>query len=156
MNSVVPADAYLNRLFRPEGGWVMSVVPGLIAFVFIWTITDLILKLRVARVNESDLQRSEVGQVQNLVRQEPTSVVLQRLRGWGAILGRPVGRSVLWLVQHLDTVDAQRAHELTRHQSDLESDTFSSGYRTVRLFIWAMPILAGSRQRRPSVFSRDI
>jgi uncharacterized protein YoxC len=48
---------------------------------------------------------------------------------------------VLWLLQHLDTVDAQRAHELTRHQSDLEADTAASGYRTVRLFIWAMPIL---------------
>jgi biopolymer transport protein ExbB/TolQ len=120
----------------------MSVVPGLIAFVFVWTITDLILKLRVARVNEYDLARPKVGQVANLVRQEPMSAVLQRLRGWDAAsLTRPVGRRVLWLLQHLDTVDAQRAHELTRHQSDLESDTASSGYRTVRLFIWAMPIL---------------
>jgi biopolymer transport protein ExbB/TolQ len=142
INSTVPADAYIYRLFRPEGGWVMSVVPALIAFVFIWTITDLILKLRVARVNEFDLARPEVGQVANLVRQEPTSAVLQRLRGWdAAALTRPVGRRVLWLLQHLDTVDSQRAHELTRHQSDLESDSAASGYRTVRLFIWAMPIL---------------
>jgi biopolymer transport protein ExbB/TolQ len=142
MNSVVPAEAYVHRLFRPQGGWIMSVVPGLIAFVFIWTITDLILKLRVARVNEADLARPDVGQMATLVRQEPTSAVLQRLRGWDAAsLTRPVGRRVLWLLQHLDTVDAQRAHELTRHQSDLEGDSAASGYRTVRLFIWAMPIL---------------
>ena len=142
MNSVVPADAYIHRLFRPQGGWTMSIVPALIAFVFIWTITDLILKLRVARVNEADLARPEVGQVANLVRQEPTSAVLQRLRGWDiSILARPVGRRVLWLLQHLDTVERQQAHELTRHQSDLESDSAAAGYRTVRLFIWAMPIL---------------
>ena len=142
INSVVPADAYLYRLFRPQGGWIMSVVPGLIAFVFIWTITDLILKLRVARVNEADLARPEVGQIAGLVRQEPTPALLQRLRGWDAsVLARPMGRRVLWLLQHVDTVDAQRAHELTRHQSDLESDAAASGYRTVRLFIWAMPIL---------------
>lgn len=142
INSVVPAEAYIYRLFRPQGGWIMSVVPALIAFVFIWTIADLILKLRVARVNESDLARSEVRKLAKRVREEPTEAVLQRLRGWDtAMLMRPVGKRVLWLLQHLDTVDAQRAHELTRHQSDLESDSAASGYRTVRLFIWAMPIL---------------
>jgi len=139
---VVPAEAYVHRLFRPQGGWIMGVVPALIAFAFIWTIADLFLKYRVARVNEADLERSDVHQLPNLVRQEPTSAVLQRLRAWPiAVLARPVGRRVVWLLQHLDTVDAQRAHELTRHQSDLESDTAASGYRTVRLFIWAMPIL---------------
>ena len=142
INSVVPAEAYIYRLFRPQGGWIMSVVPALIAFVFIWTIAELILKLRVARVNETDLARPELGQIASLVRQEPTEALLQRLRGWdAAVLTRPVGRRLLWLLQHLDTVDAQRAHELTRHQSDLESDSAASGYRTVRLFIWAMPIL---------------
>jgi biopolymer transport protein ExbB/TolQ len=142
VNSVIPAGSYVHRLFRPQGGWIMSVVPALIFFIFIWTITDLLLKLRVARTNEADLGRSDVSQVPSLVRQEPTSTVLQRLRTWDlGVLARPVGRRVLWLLQHLDTVDAQRAHELTRHQSDLEADTAASGYRTVRLFIWAMPIL---------------
>jgi len=142
INSVVPAGSYIHRIFRPQGGWIMSVVPALIVFVFIWTITDLLLKLRVARVNEADLARPDVTQVPNLVRQESTSTVLQRLRTWDiGVLARPAGRRVLWLLQHLDTVDAQRAHELTRHQSDLETDTAASGYRTVRLFIWAMPIL---------------
>ena len=142
MNSVVPPEAYVHRLFRPQGGWLMSVVPALIAFVFVWTMTELLLKLRVARVNEADLARTDVNQITNVVRQEPTSTVLQRLRAWDVgLLARPVGRRILWLLQHLDTVDAQRAHELTRHQSDLESDSAASGYRTVRLFIWAMPIL---------------
>ncbi len=48
---------------------------------------------------------------------------------------------MLWLLQHLDTNDPQAAHELIRHQSDLEADAAASGYRTVKLFIWAMPIL---------------
>jgi biopolymer transport protein ExbB/TolQ len=142
INSAVPAGSYIHRIFRPQGGWIMGVVPALIFFIFIWTLTDLFFKLRVARANEADLIRSDVNQVPNLVRQEPTSVMLQRLRTWDlGVLARPVGRRVLWLLQHLDTVDAQRAHELTRHQSDLETDTVASGYRTVRLFIWAMPIL---------------
>jgi len=142
INSVVPPEAYLHRLFRPQGGWIMGIVPALIAFVFIWTIVDLLLKYRVARVNEADLARGDVNQVANFVRQEPTAVVLQRLRTWEiSLLARPVGRRVHWLVQHLGTVDAQRAHELARHQADLESDTAASGYRAVRLFIWAMPIL---------------
>jgi hypothetical protein len=57
------------------------------------------------------------------------------------MLARPVGRRVQWLLQHLDTTDSQRAHELIRHQSDLEVDASASGYRVVKLLIWAMPIL---------------
>jgi biopolymer transport protein ExbB/TolQ len=142
VNTVVAPDSYLHRLFRPAGGWGMSIVPGLIAFSLIWSLTDLLLKFRIARENERDLDRSEVTRLPSLVAQESTSATLQRLRGWdGRILARPVGRKVLWLLQHLDTTDAQRAHELTRHQSDLEADAAASGYRTVKLLIWAMPIL---------------
>lgn len=142
LNSTIPADSYVYRLFRPAGGWVMGVVPGLIAFVFIWTITDLVLKLRVALRNERDLERPEVRQLPAFVAQEPTRQTLQRMRGWDrSLLARPVGRRLLWLIRHLDTVDAQRAHELVRHQADLDADSASSGYRAVKLFIWAMPIL---------------
>jgi biopolymer transport protein ExbB/TolQ len=142
INSLVPPEAYIHRLFRPAGSWIMSVVPGLIAFVFIWTITDLIMKFRVARINERDLSRSEVVRLPAQVAQESTSHVIQRMRSWdGRVLARPVGRRMVGVLQHLDTVDQQRAHELIRHQSDLEADAAVSGYRTVKLFIWAMPIL---------------
>jgi biopolymer transport protein ExbB/TolQ len=142
INVVVPADAYLYRLFRPSGGWLMAVVPALIAFSLIWTLTDLILKFRLARRSERDLLRPEVQQLPLLVAKERTSVTRLRLRSWDrGLLSRPVGRRVLWLLQHLDTADPQRAHELVRHQTDLDSDTAASAYRTVKLFIWAMPIL---------------
>jgi biopolymer transport protein ExbB/TolQ len=142
LESVVPAGSYVHRLFRPTGGWVMSVVPALILFSFIWTMTDLLLKFRVAGVNEGDLHRQDVVRLPALVTQEPAGTTLQRIRSWdGRMLARPVGRRVLWLLQHLETVDAQHAHELIRHQSDLDADAAASGYRTVKLFIWAMPIL---------------
>lgn len=142
INSVVAPDSYLHRLFRPQGGWLMSVVPALIFFVFAWTITDLIMKYRVARVNEGDLKRNDVNQIPAMVRQEPAGTVLQRMRSWDVSLQlRPVGRRLTWLLQHLDTVEAQRAHEMIRHQSDLEADTAASSYRAASLFIWAMPIL---------------
>jgi cytochrome b561 len=136
-----PGD-YAFRLFRPTGGWVMAVVPGLTAFAFFWASVDLFLKLRVTRVNEADLARSEVVRLAAVVAQEPINVTLHRLRGWdGRLLARPVGRRVQWLLQHLDATDSQRAHELIRHQSDLEVDAAASGYRVVKLLIWAMPIL---------------
>lgn len=142
LNTTVSADSYVYRLFRPAGGWIMGIVPGLIAFIFIWTLTDLVLKLRLALVNERDIARPEVKQLPALVAQEPTNATLQRLRGWDrGVLARPVGRRMLWLIRHLDAVDAQRAHELVRHQSDLDADSAASGYRAVRLFVWAMPIL---------------
>jgi biopolymer transport protein ExbB/TolQ len=140
--SIVPGDAYLYRLFRPTGGWVMSLVPGFIAFVFIWTLTDLFLKFRIGRVTDRDLRRPDIVQLPQLVSREPTSATLQRLRTWDrASLARPVGRRLLWVLHHLNTTEAQRAHELLRHQSDLDADSAASSYRTVKLFIWAMPIL---------------
>lgn len=142
ISSALPTTAYVHRLFRPAGGVGMGVIPALIAFALIWTLTDLYLKYRVGRANDRDLNRSEVNQLPTLVAQEPTSLTLQRLQAWDRkVLARPVGRRVLWLLHHLDGQEAQRAHELLRHQADLEADAAASGYRTVKLFIWAMPIL---------------
>ena len=142
INVAVPPESYLFRLFRPAGGWVMGVVPALIAFVLIWTLVDLLMKFRAAMVDEGDIGRTEVKQLPRLVSQEPASVTLQRIRGWDKrVLARPVGRRMLWLLHHLGTTDPQRAHELVRHHADLDADAAASGYRNVRLFIWAMPIL---------------
>jgi biopolymer transport protein ExbB/TolQ len=142
LDMVVPDGSYLHRLFRPQGGWIMSVIPGLTAFAFFWACVDLFLKLRIARVNEGDLSRPDVLRLPALVAQEPAGVTLHRLRSWdGRVLARPVGRRVQWLLQHLETTDSARAHELIRHQSDLEVDVAASGYRIVKLLIWAMPIL---------------
>ena len=142
IDMTVPPDGYIFRLFRPQGGWLMAVVPGLTAFAFFWACADLFLKLRVTRVNEADLARPEITRLPALVAQEASGVTLHRLRGWdGRVLARPVGRRVHWLLQHLDTTDSARAHELIRHQSDLEVDGAASGYRVVKLLIWAMPIL---------------
>jgi hypothetical protein len=139
---LVPEGSYLYRLFRPQGGWFMAIVPGLTIFAFFWACADLFFKFRVARINEADLARSEIVRLPAMVAQEPTIVALRRLRGWdGRLLSRPVGRRVHWLLQHLETTDAQHAHELIRHQSDLEADQAASSYRVVKLLIWAMPIL---------------
>jgi hypothetical protein len=142
MGSVVPESTYLHRLFRPQGAWFMSIVPGLTIFAFFWACADLFFKFRVARVNESDLGRAEIVRLPAMVAQEATSVTLHRLRAWdGRLLARPVGRRVHWVLQHLEATDSQRAHELIRHQSDLEADHAASSYRVVKLLIWAMPIL---------------
>ena len=142
VDGVVPEASYLYRLFRPQGGWFMAIVPGLTIFAFFWASADLFFKFRVARINEADLARPEVVRLPAMVAQEPTIVALHRMRGWdGRLLARPVGRRVHWLLQHLETTDPQRAHELVRHQSDLEADQAASSYRVVKLLIWAMPIL---------------
>ena len=139
-NSVAP-EAYVHRLFRPPGGWVMSLVPGLIVFVLVWTLMDLALKYRTALVNEADLDQREIRQLPRMVAQEPTGVTQRRLLQLEG-RDRPVVRRLLWLLHYLESNDdAQRTHELLRHQSDLDADTAAASYRTVKLFIWAMPIL---------------
>lgn len=139
--NVVGADTYIYRLFRPPGGWVMSLVPGLIVFVLVWTLTDLALKSRQGAANEGDLDRREVRELPRMVSQEPIGVLQRRLLGLPG-RERPVARRLLWLLHYLESnADPQRTHELLRHQSDLDADTAAAGYRTVKLFIWAMPIL---------------
>jgi biopolymer transport protein ExbB/TolQ len=139
--NVVPPEAYLYRLFRPPGDWVMSLVPGLIVFILVWTLVDLTLKYRDGLTNEGDLDRREIRQLPRMVAQEPVGVTQRRLV---ALEGRdrPVVRRMLWLLHYLESnADAQRTHELLRHQSDLDADTAAASYRTAKLFIWAMPIL---------------
>ena len=51
VNTIVPETAYFHRLFRPQGGWYMSVVPALTIFAFFWTCADLYFKFRVARIS---------------------------------------------------------------------------------------------------------
>lgn len=139
-NTVAP-ETYVYRLFRPPGGWVMSLVPALIVFVLIWTMMDLLLKYRTGLLNESDLEQREIRQLPRMVAQEPVGLTQRRLL---AMEGRerPVIRRLLWLLHYLESnADAQRTHELLRHQSDLDADTTAASYRNVKLFIWAMPIL---------------
>ncbi|HET9949613.1 MAG TPA: MotA/TolQ/ExbB proton channel family protein [Longimicrobiales bacterium] len=142
LGTVIPADTYFHRLFRPSGGWAMSIVPGLTWFVFIWTLTDLFLKLRATRANEADLARPDVLRLPAIIAQDPHGPLTQKLRSLdGRLLARPVGRRVASVVQHLESTDSQHAHEIIRHEADLEADNAASGYRTAKLFIWAMPIL---------------
>jgi biopolymer transport protein ExbB/TolQ len=141
IKSVVPPEAYLYRLFRPPGGWIMSLVPGLIVFILVWTLVDLILKYADGRANESDLDRREIKQLPSLISSESVASIQRRILSTDSP-DRPVARRLLWLLYYLEhNADAQRTHELLRHQADLDADTAAGGYRTVKLFIWAMPIL---------------
>lgn len=139
--NTVAETTYIYRLFRPPGGWVMSIVPAMIVFVLIWTLVDLAMKLLEGMKNESDLEHREIRQLPRTVAQEPVTATQRRLMQLEG-RERPVIRRLLWLLHYLESNDdAQRTHELLRHQSDLDADTAAAGYRTSKLFIWAMPIL---------------
>jgi biopolymer transport protein ExbB/TolQ len=137
----VDESSYVYRLFRPPGGSGMSLIPWLIVFLLFWTLVDLLLKFLDGRENERDLARGEIRRIPTLVADEPTPMLQRRILALDGA-DRPVARRLLWLLYYLErNADAQRTHELMRHQSDLDTDTAAAGYRTVKLFIWAMPIL---------------
>jgi len=139
--NAVSADTYIYRLFRPPGGWVMSLVPGMIVFVLVWTLADLLMKYIEGMKNEADLEQRDIRQLPRIVATEPVTKTQRRLMALDG-RDRPVLRRLLWLLHYLESNDdAQRTHELLRHQSDLDADTAAAGYRTSKLFIWAMPIL---------------
>jgi len=141
IKNMVAPELYMYRLFRPPGGWVMSLVPGLIVFILVWTLVDLMLMYGDGRANESDLDRREIKQLPTLIASESIASIQRRILATDHP-DRPVARRLLWLLYYLEhNADAQRTHELLRHQADLDADTAAAGYRTVKLFIWAMPIL---------------
>ncbi len=134
-------ETYLFRLFRPPGGWVMSLVPAVIFFLLVWTLVDLMLKYADGRANDSDIERREIRQLPSLIATESIASIQRRILMMDSP-DRPVARRLLWLLYYLEhNADAQRTHELLRHQADLDTETAAAGYRTVKLFIWAMPIL---------------
>lgn len=141
IDNTVAETAYLYRLFRPPGGWVMSIVPAMIVFVLIWTIVDLALKAIEGMRNDADLEIRDIRKLPRVVAQEGVTAAQRKLMTMDG-RERPVIRRLLWLLHYLESNDdAQRTHELLRHQSDLDADTAAAGYRTSKLFIWAMPIL---------------
>lgn len=141
IDNTVAETAYMYRLFRPPGGWVMSIVPAMIVFVLVWTVVDLALKALEGMRNDADLEVREIRKLPRVVAQEGVIAAQRKLMSMEG-RDRPVVRRLLWLLHYLESnEDAQRTHELLRHQSDLDADTAAAGYRTAKLFIWAMPIL---------------
>ncbi len=137
----VDPGSYLYRLIRPPGGWVMALVPALIIFLLAWTMVELLLKHLDTLENERDLARREIRRLPSLVVDEPPSDIQRRILSLEGS-DRTVAQRLLWLLYYLErSGDARRTHELLRHQADLEADTAAGHYRTVKLFVWAMPIL---------------
>src|SRR5688572_14331540 len=47
LETAVTPGTYFHRLFRPEGGWFMAIVPGITVFAFYWACADLFFKFRI-------------------------------------------------------------------------------------------------------------
>ncbi|MFQ5751836.1 MAG: MotA/TolQ/ExbB proton channel family protein [bacterium] len=135
--------SFIYRLFLPPGGFFQKIVPSIILFLFSWSLVDLLITIiRVLR-EKRHLKNGNLSGIPHSLFDEDSDSVMNQLHGLERKIkkGR-IYRRIYSLLEHLySSDDLQRSHEFFRHQSDIASDNASSGYSTVRTFIWAMPIL---------------
>lgn len=136
------AGGFMYTLFLPEGSVFQQLIPMSIMFLFFWSLADLALKTGSISRESRLLTHEAVTKSPERVGRLATDEALQELqgarkRGAGYVLG-----AVASVIEHLKmSNDIQRSHEHFRHQIDIDSETTTSGYTMVRVFIWAMPIL---------------
>ncbi|MFZ0391086.1 MAG: MotA/TolQ/ExbB proton channel family protein, partial [Calditrichia bacterium] len=144
---------FVHRLFFPSDAAYQIIIPATILFLFVYSIFDLLFKMRRIEAEKVQLRKKEVLQLPQLVRRNPIKEVTRKFR---AAVNSPDDRKFprsffrgervyhrLYdlLIQLKSTSDLHKSHELFRHQTEIESDDANSEYTTVRIFIWAMPIL---------------
>ena len=141
--SAFDPSEFIYSLFLPEGEIFEQIVPPAIMLLFFWTISDLAIKFRSINRQyrsfshpavQGSSHRVGVSEIDETI-EELQSAPKSNREGY-------VFRTIITLLEHLKSVnDSQRSHEFFRHQIDLDSETILSSYATVRVFIWAMPIL---------------
>jgi len=141
----LPKESFLPRLFGIGIGesettsLFILIVPIAILYLFLWVLVDLILKwwsVLTCKREQKDAIYNHVAT--HISRGEWNKAIT---------LSQSVGRSRLSilltnLVKLLSTTrKSQTAHEILRHQIDIENEALSSRYAMIHTFIWAMPIL---------------
>lgn len=137
-----PPD-FFYTLILPEGGVFERAVPVTILFLFFWILGDLAVKIRSNYLQNRALSQPSI---QGASRSIGSFKIDEAIRGIQQARGLNqdghLVRRIAALLEHLKFADdPQRTHEFMRHQTDLDSDAVASSYTTVRVFIWAMPIL---------------
>lgn len=135
--------SYICRLFRPAGDSYQIVVPTTILFLFLWSIMDLLWKMRRILKSQRQLKNESISKIPYSIKSDGPDTVLDKLRKLkGSDKQQYVIKRIYSLVKYLNTTnDVQRSHEFLRHQTDIDSDNAASRYAVLRIFIWAMPIL---------------
>lgn len=135
--------SYVYRLFLTIGDPSQRIIPFLTVFLCLWSFLHLIfLKLMTVRKEKRGLKDETISALPQLTRSEGVKSALDKVISKKNIIGELLLKRISSLFEELDSSgDVQRSHEVFRHQSEIDSDTASSGYATVKLFIWAMPIL---------------
>lgn len=130
---------YFRRVITPEGGLLAKTIPFATIVLFFWSLIDLYLKYRRSRQEEKIFQIQLVQTLpKTLTKENVKETILQLERHLPAqVIQRIITSSQRVFLMR----DAREEREVIRQQTELEFDSNNAKYTTLRLFIWAMPIL---------------
>jgi len=137
------ANAYLYRLFLASGDPYQGAIRFVPLFLCFWSFLHLIYIKLLPLIEERTWLKTEfISSLPRLVKDEGVKATLDKIIADNNIIRGMLFTRVSSLLEELDSSgDVQRGHELFRHQSEIDSDTVASEYSSVRLFVWAMPII---------------
>ena len=135
-------NSLIYRLFLPAGFSYQKAVPFLIVFLSLWSFLQLVIKLIVIRKEKIIFNENFVLDLPDYLQKQDIKTTFKEFVSYTKNREGNFIRRISMLLQRLDTTnDIQRSHEFLKHQSEIDSEIAASGYTTVRIFIWAMPIL---------------
>ena len=135
-------DSLIYRLFLPSGDFYKKIVPFLIVFLSFWSFLLLAIKLKIIRKEKINLNEKFVLGLPDYLQKQDVKSIFKDFVSHTKNREGIFFRRIRLLLERLDTTnDIQRSHEFLKHQSEIDSDSAASGYTTVRIFIWAMPIV---------------
>lgn len=126
INNLSETNPYLYKLFFPKGDWYQNIIPFAILFMFVYVLIDVLLKWIFLFKDSNALKNEDLNNntIQSLKISESIKNIFRQLQSYLETENNP-----------------QKAHEIFRHLTDIESDNATSRYSISRIFIWAMPIL---------------
>lgn len=139
----IPDTSLFHRLIFGQGMWHQAIVPAAILVLFFWSMTDIFIKYLCTLKQSHALKNKQFGQIPSFLAlgkvKEAVADLDQKFKGSKKSLAFERARSLLY---HLDSKnDPVRSHEFIRHQLEIDAEISTASYTTVRIFIWAMPIL---------------
>jgi biopolymer transport protein ExbB/TolQ/uncharacterized protein YerC len=134
-------SGFLFRILRVDSPMADRLIPVAIMVLLFWTLIDLIVTWHKLSKERRTFATPAMAELPATLGKFGPSHALQAARDSDGGTSPTVER-LQRLLQRLSTSgNPQLAHESFRHDSELASEQSDESYSTVRILIWAMPIL---------------
>jgi biopolymer transport protein ExbB/TolQ len=140
-DGIFSEGSFGRRLFMPAGR--LDIVPKATMLLFFWSMCLLVTRGILIRKQRAYLRYKFVLDLPSILDgADGAAIAMHQLAAHPGNQRSILLSRILLMLQHWTKSNkVEYAHEFLKHQSDIDSDSSSSSYALLRVFIWAMPIL---------------